>query len=298
MKTCPNCGSQQPENVKFCTNCGFAFPAEPGKTPVQEPTKAQSEQEPTKFQQQYAQPQETKNPNENVEQAKSFAKDYWFYFLNAVKHPTILENGHKYFGFATIILFALFNDLFVKLLMNSVARSVTSAVDSTKSFLSAFGESTTTGSSSDAVSAGQATLESGLYAKLFFLTLIVFAIYVLIGFFVRNVVLGDKTDTLMSFTNRFTHYLMVNLGLSVVSMVLMLSGMKGAAVFIYFLMALIMSVAFILAIVIDTNPVKIDRLYGVVIGQLLLAFVVFIIMTVFAVSLASNLTSIMHAAGL
>lgn len=182
--------------------------------------------------------------------------------------------------------------------MNSVARSVTSAVDSTKSFLSAFGESTTTGSSSDAVSAGQATLESGLYAKLFFLTLIVFAIYVLIGFFVRNVVLGDKTDTLMSFTNRFTHYLMVNLGLSVVSMVLMLSGMKGAAVFIYFLMALIMSVAFILAIVIDTNPVKIDRLYGVVIGQLLLAFVVFIIMTVFAVSLASNLTSIMHAAGL
>ena len=59
-----------------------------------------------------------------------------------------------------------------------------------------------------------------------------------------------------------------------------------------------MSVAFILAIVIDTNPVKIDRLYGVVIGQLLLAFVVFIIMTVFAVSLASNLTSIMHAAGL
>lgn len=297
MKTCPNCGSQQPENVKFCTNCGFAFPAEPGKAPVQETikTQPQNEQEPTKFQQQYAKPQETKN--ENVEQAKSFAKDYWFYFLNAVKHPTLLENGHKYFDFTTIILFALFNDLFVKLLMNSVARSVTSAVDSTKSLFSAFSESATT-SSRDAVSAGQATLESGLYAKLFFLTLIVFAIYVLIGFFVRNVVLGDKTDTLMSFTNRFTHYLMVNLGLSVISMVLMLSGMKGAAVFIYFLMALIMSVAFILAIVIDTNPVKIDRLYGVVIGQLLLAFVVFIIMTVFAVSLASNLTSIMHAAGL
>lgn len=295
MKTCPNCGSQQPENVKFCTNCGFAFPTETDQTSVQESAQKQSktEPEPTKFQQQYAQPQETKN--ENVEQAKSFAKNYWTYFLNAIKHPTLLEKGHKYFGFTTIILFGLFNALFVKLLMNNVASSVTSVVDRANSLTGALSEST---SSRDAVRAGQSSLESGLYVKLFFLTLLVFAIYVLIGFFVRNVVLGDKTDTLMTFTNRFTHYLMVNLALSVISMILMLVGMKGAAVFTYLLMAIVMSVAFILSMIVDTNPIKIDRLYGVVIGQLLLALVIFIIMTVFAVSLASNLTSIMDAARL
>ncbi|MHC9533585.1 hypothetical protein ACVPPR_09280 [Dellaglioa sp. L3N] len=154
------------------------------------------------------------------------------------------------------------------------------------------------GSSSSAVSQGESTVESGLYVKLFFLTLLVFAVYVLIGIFVRNVVLGDKTDTLLAFTNRFTHYLMVNLALSVLSMILMLAGLKAFAVFLYFLMAIIMSVAFILAIIVDTHPLKIDRLYGVVIGQLLLAFVVFLVMTVFAVSLASSLASIIQAAGL
>lgn len=280
MKTCPNCSSQQPENVKFCTNCGFAFPVKPVQETVT--TQAQNVQEPTKFQQQYTQQQDTKAQNDNVEQAKTFASNYWSYFLNALKHPTILENGHKYFGFTTIILFAIFNDIFVKLIMDNVARSVNSSL-----FSGLFNNTR----------AYAPKIDSSVYAKLFFLTLLTFAIYVLIGFFVRNVVLGDKSDTLLSFTNRFTHYLMSNLVLAVLSMIFMLLGMRGIAVFMYALMALIMSIAFILSMIIDTNPLKIDKLYGVVIGQLLLALVFMIVMSVFAVSLAANIASIISAAG-
>ncbi|WP_409021837.1 DUF6574 domain-containing protein [Dellaglioa sp. P0083] len=278
MITCPNCHSQQPENVNFCTNCGFSFSVNLAKKTNL--TKIQNIKEPTKFQQQFAPSQDHKM--KNIEQAKTFASNYWSYFLNAIKHPTILENGHKYFGFTTIILFAIFNDIFVKLIMDNVAKSVNSSL-----FSGLFNTQSTYAP----------TIDSSVYAKLFFLTLLTFAIYILIGFFVRNVVLGDKSDTLLSFTNRFTHYLMINLVLAVLSMIFMLLGMRGLAVFMYALMALIMSIAFILSIIIDTNPLKIDKLYIVVIGQLLLALVFMIVMSVFAVSLAANIASIISAAG-
>lgn len=202
MITCPNCHSQQPENINFCTNCGFSFSANLAKNPNL--TKIQNIKEPTKFQQQFAPSQDPKM--KNIEQAKTFASNYWSYFLNAIKHPTILENGHKYFGFTTIILFAIFNDIFVKLIMDNVAKSVNSSL-----FSGLFNTQSTYAP----------TIDSSVYAKLFFLTLLTFAIYILIGFFVRNVVLGDKSDTLLSFTNRFTHYLMINLVLALVFMIVM-----------------------------------------------------------------------------
>ncbi|WP_262314787.1 zinc ribbon domain-containing protein [Lacticaseibacillus parakribbianus] len=190
MKTCPQCGAQQEESAKFCTNCGFNFaqaaqqPAEP--TPVQaQPEQAQPEQ----AQPQQPTPQPTPAPqpaqpqSDSLANAKQAGLNYWSWLIASVKRPTASDlTGGRYYGLVSLLLIAFFTTVSIVKPMFSAANTVSSAAN-------IFGENVSSAVSSTANSAVW-----GAGFRLFILLACVDFVLFLGAFLGRRAITGQPSD--------------------------------------------------------------------------------------------------------
>ncbi|WP_125607011.1 zinc ribbon domain-containing protein [Lapidilactobacillus bayanensis] len=296
-KICPNCGAEMSATAKFCTACGFNLsnvtPTEAttnGNTNNvqstaadaanhQQQAAAQATTQDTTQQAQQAEPvqpnqqQAATEPNPNVEATKEYARGYWSYLLDSVKHPfTIDKNFHQYFGLTSLIVTALFSAWSVFNVTNSTIGSATGTIDSLL---------------------GTSTSQNKLGFKAFIELLIMIALFEFvtasISYVVAYAFLGDKRYNYLNSLNNYAHF--TNIAVFVSAGALLFSLLGDTKGFVFFLLALtilLFSVAFVTQVFKAQATTNFDRVYAYILGMVILAFAYFIISIIFGGIFASS----------
>lgn len=184
MKFCISCGSELQENVEFCTNCGAnvnQMSASQGSgSDTQQPNPGAQN---TQF-------KDTLNKVKNL--------NYFNFVKETAVNPTATTDGTDYNGWIQLGLIALFTALTIYNILNGLL----------KSFLGPIGG--LVGSFSPEVSAIKSLVNS-ISIRLFFLTLITFALFVFGAYFIKKYAYKNKNIGVTSFVNQFSTLLTPNL---------------------------------------------------------------------------------------
>lgn len=253
-KFCPKCGNELKEGAKFCPKCGAQI--------VQN------------VQQNGANTNGAQNqnvvPNQSTEQAKNYAKDFFKWFWESVKHPSLTgKASNKYFGLTSFITSAVIAILSVMLITSKINGDIDLASSS-------IGGDTTSSLSSllqNIVSNGAGKVE--LFSVLMIVAFIALA-YGFRAFAVAGT--GEKTD-FFEFMNKLAAYTNISVMLSAIMFVFVLIGGLVALPFnmLIFLFVVINDlIGFTYAIIDGQNSNKFDKLYVLLLAHLSLIIVFFI----------------------
>ena len=254
-KFCPKCGNELKEGAKFCPKCGAQI--------VQnvQPNGANTNG---------AQNQNVV-PNQSTEQAKNYAKDFFKWFWESVKHPSLTgKASNKYFGLTSFITSAVIAILSVMLITSKINGDIDLASSS-------IGGDTTSSLSSllqNIVSNGAGKVE--LFSVLMIVAFIALA-YGFRAFAVAGT--GEKTD-FFEFMNKLAAYTNISVMLSAIMFVFVLIGGLVALPFnmLIFLFVVINDlIGFTYAIIDGQNSNKFDKLYVLLLAHLSLIIVFFIV---------------------
>lgn len=291
-KICPNCGAEMSATAKFCTACGFnlsdveptgAMTANDNSTNTQS-TAANQYQVPVQptqpIQQAPVQPnqpqinqQTSAEPNPNVEATKEYARGYWSYLVDSIKHPfTINEKFHQYFGLTSFLVTALFSAWSIFNVTNAAIGSTTGTIDNL------FETSTS---------------QNKLGFKAFIELLIMIAIFEFvtasIGYVVSYAFLGDKRYNYLDSLNNFAHF--TNIAVFAAAGALLFSFLGDTKSVVFFLLVLAMllfSVAFVAQVFKAQATTNFDRIYAYILGMVILGIAYFVISIIFASIFASS----------
>lgn len=272
MITCPNCGAANKKGVKFCPKCGTRLSGED----TDNNSKASSTQ-----------------TSERIQTLKKHSMNYFEWFVNSIKSPSVVSNENKYFGLVTLLL----NSFLVAYIFHVLGnRILVTIVDAANGFLNAFNQDT---SSTAAIPTG-----FSLYVRLLMIVLIYNAIFVLIGFLSRKYLIGENIG-LSSYLNQLGSYSNSMLIADVISIVLLwvtipadFSTIETNHGFIYVfifalsLLSLMWSIAFIGSILISANKAKMDKIYVAIIAEIVVGIVLYIIFKGVYSSVAANYSSL------
>ena len=253
MKFCISCGSELQENVEFCTNCGAnvnQMSASQGSgSDTQQPSPGAQN---TQF-------DDTLNKIKNL--------NYFNFVKETAVNPTATTDESGYNGWIQLGLIALFTALTIYNILNGLL----------KSFLGPIGG--LFGSFSQEVSAIKSVVNS-ISIRLFFLTLITFALFVFGAYFIKKYAYKNSNIGVTTFVNKFSGLLTPNLILVAAATVL---GLMATEFTIQVALMLVM-LSFLLMIISYTyymyNNIKIggiDHFNVVIIGNVAVIAVVAIV---------------------
>ncbi|KAF0351550.1 zinc-ribbon domain-containing protein [Pediococcus pentosaceus] len=266
MKFCTNCGAQLEAEDKFCTSCGTAVAANTASATTETPeNKINVDKEAV---------------NERVQQTKQYAQNYWNWVKTSIQKPFETQNdAHPFYGMTTFILFSIIGALFVVIPGGQI--------------FGKFSETTSHyGVNTESIMDNPFTI--GMFFKLLVVIAIIYALYIVIGYLVEKLLSTEDSETsVIEYTNKFAHFINYTLIFSVVALVITIFstqtivnnlsegrtdlGSLNLVVGLLALASLGFSTGF-LATFFDKNvKYKIDRIYVVVIAQLVVSLVIYIL---------------------
>lgn len=197
MKFCISCGSELQENEQFCTNCGTSVNstvASQGTDPVNQQPNSGAQN--TQF-------------NDSLNKIKNL--NYFNFIKETAINPTAETDGTGYNGWIHLGLLALFTTLTFVNILNSLVKTFTSN-------LGVFGglEGLLSGA---AQTVGRSVVGS-VAPRLFFITLIIYAIFIFGAFFIQKYAYKNSNIGVTPFVNQFSGLLTPNLILVAVATIL------------------------------------------------------------------------------
>ncbi len=282
MKKCPQCGAMVAADAKFCTSCGYAFPAQEAAqpqapTPQPQPTRAQPNGGSTV----------PPMPNLNAAQAKAAGRNYWQYFVDSLLHPLHFDKtANPYFGLVSLAILAIISTF-------SLWRTLATFGTSMIRFLITL-EDTISGGSSGSASNIAADIAEGLADKetvrfnaamgqisgstcfKFFLAFVVIVmVYVALAFAIRRFISHDS-QSFLSITTDFGRFFSPMIVVALVIMVLGFNGFASTLKVLSVLLVLnsmIFNVGFIAVAIHNRRDGAFDATFAVVIVEIVVAFI-------------------------
>lgn len=288
MKFCAKCGAALEAEDKFCTNCGTqvveAAPTEVFEPTTAEPVKEARIEESVKSEQpvhETVTPKSTMNSeklNQNVEQTKKYAQSYWNWLKSSIQNPSKSpSDAHQYYGITTFALFSIIGALFIIIPGRQAFTSINQQ------------------SGNSTYDIMQNPFGIGLFLKIFVVFLIIYALYLAVGYFTLKIA-GDDSDglSLTRYTNDFAHRINFTFIFAVSALLITIifvpneiansigTDMKSFGTLN--LVGLLLGVAGVsfnigfLATILNTNvKLKFDKIYVALIAQMIILVIVYML---------------------
>lgn len=281
MKYCTNCGNELADDAKFCVNCGTKVT---GEEQTVEP--AQSEQpvrqeapvtpEPTQTQ---ANNQQPKQENESVKAAQDLANGYLSYFLLTLKKPSqALGLEPSGYGYIQIIVLSIISTFALSGVLSGFFDFVGGGI---QQFSQPFGYTPNTPSFD---------LDFGIFTRLFIGFLLFYGLLFFLTYIIMNVCSNDLLNMRQTFS-RYGGFLSLNIVLFAVAALFGFIGggfLLFLATLLFFLGLSLLSFAFNYSLYKITTQPRINILYILLIGNVIMAIVLFIVAAIFTFSLMSE----------
>lgn len=310
---CTNCGAELRPGDKFCTKCGAKVEASSTKTVqsnnanMSNQVNSPDSQESSKTTGQsntwnQTQPQPTMNQNNNSNQVppiqqqgnatvaslKQNSMGYFNWLKQTISRPSEIEDGGKYYGLISIVIHALVLALSIYVVGSQVLSAIAEALGD---FL------TLTGSSSQP----QINVTFSFYLKSFVAMLILFAVFVLVGYACKKYMTKTE-ESITGYINSFANYSNTMIIPEVILALYLLIAMpgdvssltqsaSGLMIFLTILLTAIFSifvVAYVLSIYRNSIKTKLDKIYVAAIGLFVSNVIVYLIFKMFIQSLFSS----------
>lgn len=276
---CPNCGAKLKPGAKFCTSCGYDLTQFNARS--QQTSQGSSQGQSTH--------QRVSNPN--VEAAKNYSTNYFSWLWDSIKHPSQTDlSVNKFFGATSFVVSALLIGL---ISMVGLYRII-NAINSFESDLgSLFSEFSGTSSSSEAASEAASSSPTGsgfsIFLKIFIITLIFTAMFVLVGWLVRRYMIGDEKETYLGFATRlagYTNFSLIFLLLALVFIALLNALAGGALLFLFLSLAITtFSIGYSYTILEFKQTRGLDKVYALLIALIADSFLTMIMMSIVGASI-------------
>lgn len=264
-KFCPKCGNQLKEGAKFCPKCGTQIVQNLQSDGVN--TNIASNQNVALN---FNGPQNTNAmQSQNAEQAKNYAKSFFNWFFESIKHPSLTTKAsNQYFGlisFGASIIILLLSTLLMASKLNDALDNVSNGL---------FG-------GNEGYDIIEKLVEYGT-VKIAAFSILMIVIFVGLGFGFRLFAVagtGEKTD-FFEYVNKLAAYTNISVLLSAVMFIfLLVGGLVGLSFnFFIFIFVLINDLtAYTYSIVNGDKSNKFDKLYVVLLAHLALIIVFFML---------------------
>lgn len=281
IKICPNCGSTVDASAKFCTSCGNNL-SEITATEANLKGKEKVESEPieavesTVNDQQKTAIQSSDNAQENpkVDATKEYARGYWSYLLDSVKHPfAIKKKFHSYFGLTSLLIMALFSALAVFMTVRNAVTGLTGIVDNF------------TGANTS-----QNNLGFGSFLGILLMLVAFNIITATVSYVVTYGFLGDKRNNYLSSLNDFAHFCNFSVFTSGAACLFsFIHGTTGVVTFLLIVTMLFLNTAFIAAVFHAQATTNFDRIYAYLLGTIILTVTYLILFAIFGSVLTESI---------
>lgn len=312
---CTNCGAELRPGDKFCTKCGAKVETSStetvesnnvntnnqvkspdlqasAKTTGQSKNWNQTQSQPTMNQNNNANQvppvQQQGNGNATVDSLKQNSMGYFNWLKQTISKPSEIEDGGTYYGIISIVIHALVLALSIYVVGSQVLSAIAEALGD---FL------TLTGSSSQP----QINVTFSFYLKSFFAMLILFAVFVLVGYVCKKYMTKTE-ESITGYINAFANYSNTMIIPEVILALYLLIAMpgdvssltqsaSGLMIFLTILLTAIFSifvVAYVLSIYRDSIKTKLDKIYVAAIGLFISNVIVYLIFKMFIQSLFSS----------
>lgn len=289
MKYCTNCGNELADDAKFCVNCGTKVTGEEQPVePADEPKRSVEQETPATPEPTQTTNQQPKQENETVKAAQQLANGYFSYFLLTLKRPSeALKLEPSNYGFIQMIVLAFISVFSLSSILSGLTGMVS---DFTRSISDPFGFG------GPAPSTPTYSLDFSGFIGLF----IGFLVFYGVLFFLTYIILNACSEDLLNMKQTFARYggfLSLNIVLLALAA---LFGFLGGGVslffaFVFFALGLgLMSFAFNYSLYKITTKPRINILYILLIGNLVLSIVLFIVAFIFMMSLLSQFADLLH----
>lgn len=280
MKYCTNCGNELANDAKFCVNCGTQLTREES-IENQGVTREQNESTTPAS----STTNQTNSQNDYLKVAQDLANGYVSYFLLTLKKPSqALGLEPSNYGFIQILVLAFISTL----ASNGLLSGFLSVVGNTaQSFGQPFGYTPRTPSYE---------FDFGSFISMF----IGFIVIYFVLFFLTYIIMNACSEDLLNMKQTFARYggfLSLNIVLLALATVL---GFLGGGVSLFFAVMLyafglgLTSFAFNYSLYKITTKPRINILYVLLIGNLVLAIVIFIVVFFFTLTIVSQFSELMY----
>lgn len=288
MKKCPQCGADVAEASKFCTNCGYAFPAAQPQPTFQTPTEPVAPISPAPE----AQPgtgngQMTPPPpiaSFNTAQAKAAGRNYWQYFVDSLLHPLSFETqAHPYFGFVSMGILAAISTFNVWHFLSNINTSLIGLLRwfaNLSILMDGGGESADsmvndvmTNQVQQSIKTAIGNVSTGVCLKFILAFALVVVLYLGLAYLIRHAVSGDQKD-FMAFSVDFGRFFAPMIVVALLITVFSLSGSMNFTFWLLVLNAMIFNVGFVASVLDQRKGTGFDVLFATVIAEIVMMVVV------------------------
>lgn len=302
MKKCPQCGADVAEASKFCTNCGYAFPATqpaaaatPEPQPASQPqSKPQPQPEPeapkaatTDAQAGSANGQMTPPPpiaSFNTEQAKAAGRNYWQYFVDSLLHPLNFETqAHPYFGFVSMAILAVISTFNVWNFLGNINDSLTALVrwfanlsvlmDGGDGSVDSMVNDVMTTQVQESIKSAIGNVSAGTCVKFILAFAVVVLLYLGLAYLIRHSISGDQKD-FMAFSVDFGRFFAPMIVVALLITVFSLSGSMKFTFWLLVLNAMIFNVGFVASVLYQRKATGFDVMFATIIAEIVMMVVV------------------------
>lgn len=292
MKKCPQCGAMVAADAKFCTSCGYAFPAQAAQPTPAQPQPAPSQQQPD------PQPQASRQtqsgainvppiPSLNAEQAKAAGRNYWQYFVDALLHPLHFDKTtNPYFGLVSLGILAIISTFSM---WRTLAAFGTSMIRMLISMQDTWGGGQAASASNIAADIAQALadketvrfnaamgqISGGTCFKFLVAFVVIVMLYMAAAFAIRRFISHDDQNFL-SLTTDFGRFFSPMIVVALVILVLGFNGFASTAKLLIGLLvlnSLIFNVGFIAVALDHRQAGAFDVTFAIVIVELVIALI-------------------------
>lgn len=238
MNNCSNCGSTMNAGIKFCTKCGSKMSSDEVASVAG-------------------------NSNVTMDNFKRQSSNYFAWVKQTVLDPSKVSTGNKYFGLISFLIHALLVTFAVYRVENGILTPIAKGLSSSQSSLGDLGRK------ADIATGGQ------LFFKLFFISIIFYAIFLGIGFLAKKFLVNKQTN-FFDYVNKLATYsnalMAVELLLALAMLIFMpadistgsISGFTKAMEIMFLLFIVIgacWDVAYVATFVIEKAQMKWNKIY-------------------------------------
>lgn len=281
MKTCPQCGTEQKEDAKFCTNCGHAFENTKSASSAEDQKNASTNTQSTPETKSTptAKSTSTSTTNSDFERVKANGLNYWHWLVKTAGHPSrATEASGHYFGLISLLLLSLFTSI-------TLARLIVSANSTIASFGDSLLGGNTTYLQSTSEGMGQNTFR-------LLITFVIINFVIFLGAFIAHKRISHEHRPMMTVLNQYGQRLSLPVFTSFFAAILALAGLSGLTTLFMLIIGFNLSLQFIgfyqIALQ-EPHKSDFDPAYVLLITTICMGLVIVIVSMIFGLSTLSSI---------
>ncbi|MQS76230.1 zinc ribbon domain-containing protein [Companilactobacillus halodurans] len=300
MKKCKHCGAPLKPGDKFCVKCGTPVEDDTVErtvtdNPSNNSTRRTIDDTVQSVHSATAAAAENINSNETFQTIKKHSLNYFSWYKDSIINPSKVNYENKYYGLVSLLLNVILVSFAIYIIGNRILSFVFESLETAFNYLGS------DNSTSTSIPTGMF-----LYSRLFFIVLVYFAIFLLVGFLCKKYLVSQKTD-FFNYSNQLASFSNVMIILELILSLYLLvsvpkdfSGVTGASILgilkfvavIIVLMSSVWMVAYISSIVSDYGKMRLDKIYVAVITTILCNIVLYFVFKMVFASIQANYSSI------